>query len=385
MIYVLGTKVRMAVIFDDKYKHSQELITYVEHSLVYERALEQFADHLFFLRESLSEQMLAMFDIEGAVDLLLGDCTTRFPLSIFRKEKKFSGNPDRFFQLVQNILKVKLMSVQLPPNSRIRLNQGRAILTVANCYRLYLSIIDPDGPFIASKLTFLLPSFIVVRDDSHARELMCTQGRDLRFNQIILQRSVFTLLASVNRLLENGTFQAVDQLLQRTIALFDFRRLCLEARRIARSSTRESVDFRCRAPKLQQVICEFWQSPDEALMLSLHGLSIDVIIKDQVVGNARGRKLEDILAECMREAAIRRLKMLQERLKIDGAERCVLFEEGEIPRLELYGEKIVCAAYGGMFVIVGKPKLFPKEIKNFPAFVRNLKLAEEIRIRGKKW
>jgi hypothetical protein len=244
--------------------------------------------------------------------------------------------------------------------------------------------LNVDGPFIASNLTFLLPSFIVVRDMFHAMELMRTKGRDLRFNQIILQKSVGTLLENVNLLLEKGTFQAVDQLLQRMIAVFDFRRLCLEAGRISRSITRESVDFRSRELKLKQIVCEFWQSPDEAFILSLHGLSIDVIIKDQVVGNARGRKLEDVLAECMREAAIGRLKRLQERLKSDGADRCVLDEEANIPSLELYGEKIVCAAHGGVFVVVGNPKMFPSETKNFPAFVRNLKLAEEIRTRERE-
>jgi hypothetical protein len=376
-IYVLGTKLRMTILFDDKYRHSQELLAYLQDSSQYDAGLVQFADELFNLWQQLNEQILVMFDIEGAIDLLVGNCKTRFPASIFPKRPKFSGDPAPFFALTHNILKVKLMSAELPANSRVRLNRGRVILTIPDSYRLYFSVHEPNGPFVASRLAFLLPSTVVASDLRDSLSVMRTKGRDLRVNQVLFQRNIRRTLAHVNSLFaQNAPLLEVDRLLQRVIALFEFTRLFREGRRIWRAATAGSVDFRCRKLANGPLCCEFWQSPDESFRIVLRQAAIDVVARDQVLGSARGRPLEEILEDCMRRAAVRRLKSLQERLESDGAQGCEICTEADIPFLAVYGEKIVCIADGGGFAIAGRPGAFPASLAGF---VRTLKLADEIR------
>jgi hypothetical protein len=380
-IYVLGTKLRMCVLFDEKYQHSQRLLAYLHDSGQYDLGLVQFADELFHLWERLNERILVMFDVEGAIDLLVGDCKSRFPASIFPKRPKFAGDPAPFFALTHNILKVKLMSAELPANSRVRLNRGRVILTIPKAYRLYFSIQQPTGPFVASKLAFIVPSVIVARDGGDALAVMRTKGSDLRTNQVLFQWSVARVLANVNAMFaENAPLLEIDRLLQRVITLFEFCRLYREGMRIGRSATTESVDFRCRTLRKEQLCCQFWQSPEEVFIISLRQAAIEIVSGDQVLGSARGRALEEILEDCMRRAAVVRLKKLQDWLERDGAKGCTLCSEADIPFLELYGEKIVCLAHGGAFAIQGRPGAFPERLTGF---VRTLKLADEIRKREK--
>jgi hypothetical protein len=290
--------------------------------------------------------------------------------------------------LVENILKVKLMSVQLPPNARVRLNRGRAILTVPNCYRLWLSVREANGPFAASKLLFLMPAFVVAQHEPHARTLMLTQGCDLRFNQVVFKRSIDAILVQVNRLLAAASLLPVDHLLQRTLAIFDFQRLWIEARRLALSTTPDSLDFRCRPATPSQLVCEFWQSPAETVQLSLRGLSVDVLVEEQVVANARGRRLEAIIAEAIHSAAVKRLKVLLERFQSEGARNCTVCETAGVPFLKICNERIVCTHNGGAFRIVGSSDPFPQRARDFAALIRRLTIAEEIRVKEKgpiKW
>jgi hypothetical protein len=343
-MYVLGTKWRMALIFNGKFQHSAEIVRYLRDSDQYESYLNDFANNLFNFRVQLEGSILSLYDVESAIDLLVGGCPSRLPLAIFPKPQKFSGDPAPFWELIGGILKAKFLSIRIPTHLRLKPSRGRMICLARNSYRLVLSIDREDGPILASQLTILRRPYFAARDEGHALQQMSCHGHDLHHELVVSEFFIHKLLLKINELLEKSPqpLMDVDGLLQKVLVILDFQRLKIEAKRIERGDPgRLKV---CDTPTGPSVFtCTFWKS---TIYVALSGTLLLYGIGKQTIGSAKGVKFDDILADCKKLEAIRRLKEFRdERIKAGTLET-----DGLIPRLVLHGQDIVVDKGSGHIV-----------------------------------
>lgn len=324
LVYILGSKLHMAIGFDMKFPRSSELISYLYDSWTYESYLDIYAKQLYDLSYLINETMPPLYDVEGAIDLLIDNCRCRLPLEIYPKlaEPQFSQDPRPFYFLLKNIIRSKLLSVRVPNHIQIKFNRGRIILLVPERYKLYLSVSKVDGPFVAAKLIFLLPNFTHensslkrfrpdLRKQAVAFLDMQLNGKDLRTTYIIFQETIAKIISTLNKIFseDKDPIIAADKLLLNFVYLFDFQRLIIEAKRIrnTRATPLQVSELYGRTVRFF-----FWKSYFDITLTVTSGVcSLPIKLEGNRIGDAFGKQFDMILGDCMRRVSIQMLKDLQ--------------------------------------------------------------------------
>ena len=352
MIYTWATKIFLATVFDSKYPNSKELFLYLHNNSFYEQYLSKFADEMFHLRYYIQSNLAAMYDIRGAIDLLLDDCNCRLPKCIFPKPPAFNKDPRPYFKFLNSILKSKLLTTRVPPHFKVRFNRGRVILLSPNKYKLFLSIQKQDGPFVASKINFLLPNFVNMSVNgkfSYPIENMFNRGVDLRNKFVIWDHTNVSIIHAINQIIlkSKDSLYEVDSFILRVINIFEYQRLYFEAQRLANApgifiplETRRSY-FTFR----------FWQS---ALVIALTPTGIPIMYEGNNVGEASGLTFSQVVGICKRKYALSRLHLLQN--SIEGE---MVNETGKVPYLKKALCKIIVEPINGLYSVVDRPELDP--------------------------
>lgn len=346
-IYTLGTKIHMAIMFDSKYRHSKELFMYLHNSSFYEQYLDQFAYILFEHRRYLESNIIPMYDIRGTIDLLLDNCNSRLPLSIFDKPPLYTQDPPHYFKLIRNILKSKLLTTRVPTIYQVRFNRGRVILTVPKKYKLFLSIKTQDGPFVACKLEYIIPGFFTHKGGVSD---IIIKGIDASQKYFINSSSVAKILHSVNELIkknEDSLYEA-DAFIQQTILLFDFQRIYTESLRLYRKFPK-GLMIRFITSDYHRIRYFFWQSFFD-LHLTPTGIII-YLVGTINIGDASGMRFPDILGLCERRFALIKLHSLQS--NVEGA----LHEEAKVPFLRVALCSIIIDNLSGLYHVIEHPEL----------------------------
>ena len=351
-IYTLGTKIHMAIMFDTKYRHSKELFMYLHNSSFYEQYLDRFAQILFQHRAYLQENLASMYDVRGAIDLILDNCRSRLPLSIFPKPPLYVENPSYYFKLIRSILKSKLLTTRVPAIYQVKFSRGRVILTAPNQYKLFLSIKTKDGPFVATKLNFIIPEFYTHK--GFVTDILM-KGVDASQKYIIHTASVAKILDKVNELMqkhEDSLFE-IDSFLQRTILLFDYQRICVEVFRLCRSFVLQYNTYGIRfkffsAEYNNRIRIFFWKSFFD-LQPTPTGITI-YFEGSTSIGDASGMRFTDILGLCERRLALIKLHTLQS--NIEGT----LHDEGKVPYLHVALYNVIVENINGLYHVVDHPE-----------------------------
>ncbi|KAH0789949.1 mediator of RNA polymerase II transcription subunit 14-like [Histomonas meleagridis] len=312
MIYVIGTKLTMAIRFNEKFPNSKELFEYLNNSSFYEQYLRIFADNLYFQHYNIQNTLTSMYDVTGAIDLLIGDCTSRLPLSIFPNGPKFDQDPKPFFRLINDILKSKLLTVRLPPSFLVRFRRGRIILTSPNRYKLTVSITSRDGPFVASTLDFLLPNFRPIKPGIDVLTQMYNGGINPHFNVLILYDTIRRIIIKINEIFSDNEdpFYVIDSFLLRVILNFEFQRIISEAKRVRYEVTTRKEEG--QSPRRMKFF--FWNSHFEIFLTQN---SVNCSFEGYNIGEVTHKSFSEIFGECKRRAALNNLTNLQTQLKGD--------------------------------------------------------------------
>ncbi|OHT07928.1 hypothetical protein TRFO_05044 [Tritrichomonas foetus] len=363
MIYTLGVKVHMAVMFDMKYRNSKELFVYLHNSSFYEQYLDQFAALLFEHRRYLEDNILSMYDIRGAIDLLLDNCHSRLPRSIFPKPPSFTQDPRPYYRMINDLLKSKLLTTRVPTQFQVRFNRGRVILSIPDKYKLFLSIKTQNGPFVASKLLYTMPRFTMINEISdHSLVLqrvennnirmrfdtsssLLQRGFDIYSKFIISQAAANAVLNGVNHIISKNedSLYDVDAFIQKSICVFEFQRLYIEARRLEIATSR-SIHF-------ESMNCfnfKFWDTSFQ-LMLNRNGISI--FFEGNNIGEAIGMSFDHILGMCKRRCSLRLLSLLQ--TSIEG----VIHDDTKVPHLKVALCTIIVEPFNGRYHVNEHPEL----------------------------
>ena len=301
----------------------------------------------------LQENITSMYDVRGAIDLVIGDCQSRLPLSIFPKPS-YKQSPPYYFKLIRNILKSKLITTRVPTVYQVKFNRGRVILTVPNKYKLFLSIKAKDGPFVATKLDFIMPKFY-----SHKGVVA-----DILIKGIDASRKFFISTASVTRILEKvndliikheDSLYEVDSFINHTILLFDYQRIYIEAVRLYRAFAQTynflGIQIRFLRSDLRRIQISFWHSYFE---LELTSTGITIYFEGSTsIGDASGMSFTDILGLCERRLALIKLHTLQS--NIEGT----LHDEAKVPYLRVSLYNVIVENINGNYHVIDHPELDP--------------------------
>lgn len=339
MLYVLGVKLRMTIQFNEKFPNSKELFEYLHNSSYYAQYLNSFANILFYLHADIQRNLTSMYDVPGAIDLILGDCKSRLPMAIFPKKPSFENDPKPFLRLTSNSLKTKLLTVRLPNAFNVKFRSGRVALTLKNRYRLVLSINKRDGPFVCSELDFLLPDFYTLESESEFDlRRIYGMGVNLNFKTIIFPSMVKRIVKKINLIFEENddAFMKIDELLSSVILGFQFQRIVNEGKRIEglRLKTAQSKDPRKIRYSLWNSLLEIFLSKN-AIFCSFEGHNI---------GDVTNKRFTDIVGECKRRAAISRLSYLQ--TELNGT-----IHEGSVPFLRVSNVDIYLRSFDGKLYV----------------------------------
>lgn len=348
-IYTLGTKIHMAIMFDSKYRHSKELFMYLHNSYFYEQYLDRFAQTLYQHRAYLQENLVSMYDIRGAIDLILTDCRSTLPLSIFPKPPLYTQNPSHYYKIIRNILKSKLITTRVPPTYKVKFNRGRVILTIPNKYKLFLSIKTKDGPFVATKLEFILPEFYTHKGNVND---ILMKGIDSTQKSIIFTQSISKILEKVNEIIkkrEDSLFE-VDSFIKQTILLFEYQRIYVEGFRLMQNKFL-GIQIKFYSKDYRRFRVFFWQSFFD---LQLSSNNIIIFFEGSTsIGDATGMHFTDILGLCQRRLALIKLHTLQS--NIEGT----LHEEAKVPYLRVALCNVVVGNLNGFYHVVDHPEYDP--------------------------
>lgn len=343
MIYILGTKCRMAFMFNNEYQNSEELVAYFSNCKMYGDYLTKFAEDLWRFRDDMWRMMTPRYDIEQAIDILVGNCTVRLPLDIFPKKPRFEQDPAPFFTILNGILKSKVLTLRIPANMRVRFRKGRAICTVRNQYRLYISATKRDDKLVIvpSKLEFLVPqhfsaygSFAQDREEMKQQQSifirdsighMLRNGNDLAFQNVISDGFISRTLAKITEFFEAHDFfqepkrkrsaaemtsvlTKTNDFMQRVLLILAFQRLRGEAIRLlgtklGQRNTNSDHVYRYY----------FWYHKHE-FSLELGTSSINIEVNGMIIGDAQCMSLDIVLAMCMRHIAVKILESFKTEL-----------------------------------------------------------------------
>lgn len=385
-IFTLGIRLHVAIKFDITFGSSKDVFMFLHNSSFYYDYLKLFADNLYHHQQFLAANMVNMYDIRGAIDLLIDNCHSRLPRSIFPKPKQlFTQDPKKFYSLLRDILKSKLLTTRVPTHFQVSFNRGRVILRAPNKYKLYLTITSKSGPFVASKIVYLIPGFSSVTEHVlhdypiyrwyqsqnifnplHIRAFLAN-GYDIFHNFFIKPSTIANTLAKINELLQQyeDSLYEVDDFIQKTIELLHFRRLYVEALRLTLIQP-NLIHIQPRGVTGAFGV-SFWDGDsffDIAITtvckIFLHG-KIDI-------GNAFGLNFSQILGICQRRIALMKLHSLQSH--IGGT----LNEDLKVPVLHLGIFDIIVESANGRFRVVDNPELdkYLLRTSTYPDFLKTI-------------
>ena len=364
-IYVLSAKYRTAVAFTQHYRGSSELIKYYENSQAYESYLASFADQLFMLRAQIDSQMGSSLNIDQAIDMIVGGGISRLP-RVFMPKRELDQDPRPFFRMLSDSVKVKLFGLQQPPGMKFRFNRGRAICTIDGAYKLFLTVLEADGPLTLSKLEILVPNVFVTSARSveeffwSSVAQMRTKGNDLRFKYPLSAEVVERIRQESNNILKTSKrpLLEIDRVLRRLFCILDFQRIRVEAMR-SKAGGMIPIDFILEPTR---IIVTVW---DDRFRFTITFVekrnSIVLHIRGpNTLHDVRGKSFDEILGIFMRRVAIDQLAAFR-RVLSQFDTHSELDETGPIPTLTYDGHKFIIPPIkpDGLIVCPDNPDLNP--------------------------
>ena len=335
-IYLLSVKYRTAVKFTQYYRGSSALTKYYKDSQAYESYLASFADELFRLRAEIDVSMGSSYNIDQAIDMIVGGGISRLP-RVFMPKRELDQDPRPFFRMLNDSVKVKLLGLQLPPGMKFRFNRGRAICTIDGAYKLFLTVLEADGPLTLTKLEILVPNVFVTGARSveefvwSSVSQMRTKGNDLRFRYPVSAEVVERIRQESNNILKTSKrpLLEIDRILRRLFSVLDFQRIRVEVMR-SKTGGLIPLDFMLEPTR---IIVTVW---DDRFRFSITLVEkrnrIILQIRQNAIYDVYGKSFDEILGIFMRRIAIDNLSAFQ-RVLSQFDTHSQLDETGPVPTL----------------------------------------------------
>ena len=360
-IYVLAVKYRATIKFLGVYKGASELVEYHENTRLYESYLDQFAAQLYFLCNDLAIRMSPLYDIHQTIDLIVGGGVPHLPLSMVRSRQwKSDEDPRKFFRMLNDSLKVRLLAMRLPENMKMRFSRGRAICVVPGLYKVFLSILDVDGPLTATKLELLRPHIFVTKSSTPEHGIytslmqMRSQGKDLGFQYPVSSRTITACLEKMNTILkqQKHPLTTMDSFIRCVLYTLEFQRLRIEAIRVQRAGM-IPLGFVFNPTSIAVAV---WNTRFFiTLPKKLNGVLV-LLDGGELRMHGHDKHFDEILGLVMRFLAVRDLTSFNEvlsRFGIGGQ----IDEKGQIPTLTYDDLKFYVPVTTGTIVCEGHPEL----------------------------
>lgn len=386
-IYVLGTKYRMAVMFNNEYEGSDELIKYWINSSHYEIFLRQYADRLYALHQELQMMMTQRYDIYQAIDILVGGCTVRLPRDIFPKQQKFDLDPAPFFTILDGVLKSKILPMRMPTGMRVRFRKGQAICTVSKQYRIYVSMRNTSDKLIPSKLQFLIPNYYTAgrispnqkwheQSNSYVNDSVYKIRRgeiDHVYQHGISTRFIETTREEIAKIFAQSPspLMQIHDLMQRVILLLDFQRLHTEG-----SRNRRLIRPMTSGRNTKQRYGFWWRTNNCEFSLSLSSASINIELDGRIIGDARGMPIERIIAMVMRIKALEVLEIFKKELSKFEIFKVTIHSDAPVPYLMCGSTRFIITQAEGYLVCPDNEQLstLSKYYRTWPALFEKLRV-----------
>lgn len=341
-IYINAAKILVIYRWNKKYPNSANLCNYLINSQKQQTFITDYLTSMHRLYNSDMDKMKTpMFDVVGAIDMVVGRGYSRLPLMIYPPlaEPKYGKDPKPMLDLIKDKLIAYLTAQTLPNHSKVSFEDGVAKIHVPNQYNLYLSFTNFDSAPKVANIEILLKGFLNLHKD-----IKYADKRGVSFvDQAVIQKVIRT----INEILEkypDHAFMKVNKVMHQFCVAFEMQRLITETQRIR-------LQKNAFYPAQNKLLLVIFKTQTE-IAITKEEDSLPILLNGEKVGDAFGRSIDEIIEECK----ILRANAVLRSLSHEFPNSTVTITDN-LPVLNYEDAQIYIDKWMGNYVIRGNPEL----------------------------
>ena len=368
-IYINAAKVLIMFRFNKNYPSSDKVVNYLNAYKKLNEFIQSYTWQMNLLYNTKIDSLRnPMYDVLGAIDVVVGRGISRLPLKIYPKltEPHFDGDQDKMVEAISMKLIAFFTTQNVPHGIKIDVKDGIAVVTNPKQYRISFSYSKSEETPVCCGVDILLPYVIkgntMTRFDEKKQSIFVIPYSDFKMKEII---------SGILNSNEHDKFMKVHEKACYFVKVFEFNKLCTEASTVASRYISVKLDIGC-------IRTVFWQIIPTMFDIVLDKRDIILVYEGKRIDCVSGRSYDDILAECMRIRASARLKTILPYIK--GG---VIKEINTLPVIRLSGITIYIDKYTGKLMVKEDPKLADELInrESIQNLVRRLNVKQECKIK----
>ncbi|EAY17939.1 hypothetical protein TVAG_225650 [Trichomonas vaginalis G3] len=341
-IFVNATKVLMLFRWNNIYPQSSDICNYLMATRAQAKFIQDYLTNMLRLYNSEMDRLKTpMYDVMGAIDVIVGRGYSRLPLMIYPPLAipKYEKDPQGMLNLIKDKLITYLTSQTLPMHSRVTFENGVAKIHVPNQYNLYLSYTDFDKEPKVSKIDILLHGFMKLEEG--------VKYADKRGVSFIDPSVVQDMINAINKILETTQshgFDLVNKTMYSFCVAFEMQRLVIEAKRI-----RSQIQGFNRAQNRLSLVIFKTQT---VITITKELSALPIELDGEKIGDAFGKSIDHIIEECKIRIANSFLRSIAHEMP-----NSTISIDDRIPVLHYEGTEIYIDKWSGNYVVRNYPEL----------------------------
>ena len=371
-IYINAAKVLILFRFDKTFANSEGISNYVRAYGAYNSYIERYIFDLYRLYNTKMDELRSpMYDVIGAIDIVVGRGYSRLPFCIYPYLllPHFEGDVSKMIENLHLKLIAFFTSQNLPSGAKVDFKDGLAIVTVKNNYRVSLSFVDFEKPPVCTDFELLLENFM-----QGSEEITYAYKRNVYFVNPSVKASVIKAVTDILQKTEKDSYVAVHRLLHSICLVFDFQRLMSEARKLATTIGVALWPYD-NVPNSCLRIIKVFSSRTSSFSIVRTTDSLSMYVDDNRIGDAFGKSFDDIMARMRRyyaQSFLSSLPFNKNEYKIDTT--------GDFPKLNYLGVSIYVDKWTGLFRVLNHSELDPyiNNVNYLPKFIQKVKKLTEV-------
>ena len=371
-IYINAAKVLILFRFNKEFANSENITNYVRAYNAYNDYITRYITDLYRLYNIKMDQLKSpMYDVMGAIDIVVGHGYSRLPFRIFPYLllPHFEGDTTKMIENLHLKLIAFFTSQNLPRGAKVDFKDGLAIVTLENNYRVSFSFVDFKKPPVCTDFEILLPNFV-----QGSEEITYAYKRNVYFVNPAVKMSVVNSVTEILSKTKKDAYAAVHRLLHSICLVFEFQKLTSEARKLSTVIGVALLPYDNVPNSCLRIIKVFGNRTSSFDIIRTTD-SLSIFVNENRIGDAFGKSFDEIMSIMRRYYAQNFLSSLP-----FNKNEYTIDTSGDFPKLLYQGVAIYVDKWTGLFRVLNHPELDPyiNNVNYLHKFTKKVKKLAEI-------